>query len=266
MIDTDTHCINCADQLREQLQRMRREGTPIAIGESGVRQRQRWSGRLYYDRHHPYGGFQTGVMALHAGRFRQLSARLCPGSRWWRCVHDAGLRSLPAADQNVWSALLDDKRVNVTVLPCGFHAETQVLEGVANLLLAEGDPALAPFGWSWNGDPCGAKRVDDVPLAITHTASPYPNVARLSAAVAQALVARRSLSGEPPSHDGRGPLGRGLHVLKYGVLAAVSRSPLMAPAVAEGLRWSLPPVVVGAGLLFTWSRLPRAMRRLSSER
>ena len=89
-----------------------------------------------------YEGINSGVLLLHLSRFRAFAAAYCPTRpthEWHRCVVQ---RAPPdtdwrMSDQAVWNALIRAHHGIFRPLPCAFHAEGEVLSGVAACLGVE---------------------------------------------------------------------------------------------------------------------------------
>ena len=143
LLDADTYCIGCAVPLLQQMRRFAGPAVFLAASRAGNR---RWSsgtaaGKAAAVRRVvvPRGmdGVNTGVLVLNITRFSTFAESFCPSRPWYECAME---RLRPPghdwrwADQSVWGALIEVHREIWRPLPCGLHAEMQVLAGVARCL------------------------------------------------------------------------------------------------------------------------------------
>ena len=82
-------------------------------------------------------GINSGVLVLDLERMRAFATRYCPRRPWWMCVIDDKNESSYDwhGDQWVWIHLLQRKPGLWYELPCGLHAEVDVLRGAAIQLI-----------------------------------------------------------------------------------------------------------------------------------
>ena len=133
---------------------------------------------------------------------RTWAAAYCPNAPWWHCVVDGRPASFDwgMADQLVYSELLAASPYLWRPLPCGLHADTQVLQGVALRADCAGRLGLFPFRgkpreywaatWGARADGCEsdgrgperAARRQRPLVAFTHAAAGSGDLARKLAA------------------------------------------------------------------------------------
>lgn len=145
LVDADTVCVPpCEATLAREFQAMPRTAW-AAMGMSGSRRRENVSGILGLGTP-PYDGPQSGVVMIHLDRLRVLDARFCGGGGfpWWHCAlgwHGSDVNKStpeypwPFADQEVFRVLRLRRPTWFHVLPCGMHADTQVLQGLVKRLV-----------------------------------------------------------------------------------------------------------------------------------
>jgi len=188
---------DCAALLAAEFRRLDTEQFVLA-GRSGVRDTVK---RLIDHVSLPtyvaneYAGLNSGVLGLDLRRMRQWAATFCPRAPWWHCV----VKSRPAsfdwgfADQLVYRELLELQPWVWRPLPCGMHAETQVLQGIYLRHDCGERFQLFPYHGSsrdkmrkeWaNADDChmdtlgAAPRMAHVEVAITHSAGGMQDIAK----------------------------------------------------------------------------------------
>ena len=137
LLDADTYVLPGSGQLLADQLGLLSEEQSISVARSGVRDWQ--GGRM---RHvYTFDGPQGGAVLFSIPRFRIFQQQYCGARAWYHCVSErmSGTPGrpieTPLADQSVWQALQRDKPHIFRYWPCGMHAETQVLQGITNLLV-----------------------------------------------------------------------------------------------------------------------------------
>ena len=224
LVDADTVCVPpCEATLAREFQAMPRTAW-AAVGMSGAR--SRWLGKnltsdvsgilgLSYP---PYDGPQSGVVMIHLDRLRVLDARFCGGGGfpWWHCAlgwHGSDVNKStpeypwPFADQEVFRVLRLRRPNWFHVLPCGMHADTQVLQGLVKRLvrllprrsgpLCKGVNVSMLLSASWpdsDGD-CSVRQAGEQnssAVAFTHSAGGMGSWAHWAASEATSEATKRN--------------------------------------------------------------------------
>lgn len=248
LMDHDTFCIGpCVQALSAHLAKLDAQQWVIA-GQTGIRQPARTDKRctprhgvvnqhqcprgvLLYGIAPPDDKINSGVLVLNLTRFREFAERLvrtctAQGQEWWWCVMSRRSSSdWPTADQSVWDALIQLHPHIWYRLPCGAHAETEVLKGIALRLgvpssMDRERPHFSPFSPLCNaskeaGGPVKAsfwRTADDCASGVDTSAPGNLSAASILAALRArvvvahgaahmqplaVMVARRLLSAQP---------------------------------------------------------------------
>lgn len=134
LLDADTYCVRgCGAKLAGQVPGAAEPSSRahfISASRSGMRS---WGGG--HQLQVRFDGINSGVLVLNLTRFRLFVAAYCaewPVYEWHRCV----VQRAPAgtnwrmSDQAVWNTLITNHSSLYRPLPCGFHAEGEVLSGL----------------------------------------------------------------------------------------------------------------------------------------
>ena len=195
LLDADIHCVkDCVTTFETEFNQLNSRQF-IAAGRSGVRDlvTRIADGKSVPAVHKGvYGGLQSGVLGLDLVKMRRWERVFCPDKPWWHCVVASRPLSFKwgFADQLVYRELITDQPWIWKEMPCGMHADTQVLQGIAlhtdcgnrfHLFRSEGERHHYRSKQWLNADYC---ITDTTRVAFTHDAG---GMHRFATGVAMAI-------------------------------------------------------------------------------